>query len=131
MELNKVKLVSVVIVICIAIGVMTRFVSVQTATSAPPVLPTEIFTVTNANGYRTQIMPDIGTVEYPLAFYSMWNHCACGTSRGDEIWFPGIITIQPDDSVIYGNQFDTAYRIQIAMSEPPENWIARCWEVVR
>jgi hypothetical protein len=75
--------------------------------------------VTNASGYRIHTMPDIGTVEYPLAFYSVWNGVPGGTSRDSQIFFPGVITIRPNDSVIYGVQFDTAYQIRIAMSEAP------------
>lgn len=115
--MNKIKHISGVIITAIVFGVMTHFAAAQTATPVPVVLPTEVLTVTNADGYRTHTMPDIGTVEYPLAFYSVWNGVPGGTSRDNEIFFPGVITIRPNDSVIYGVQFDTAYQIRIAMSE--------------
>ena len=116
--MTKGRFISGMIVIAIVLGVMTKLATAQTVTPVPAVLPTEIMTVTNADGYRTQTMPDIGTFEYPLAFYSAWMANACvAPGGGSDIWFPGVIRIQPNDSVIYGNQFNTAYRIQIAMTE--------------
>ena len=102
--------------IFVVIMAITASVAVTQSVAAQTTTPTEIFEVTNANGYRTQMIPDIGTVEYPLAFYSIWSGIPGGTSRDSEIFFPGVITIRPNDSVIYGVQFDTAYQIRIAMS---------------
>jgi len=89
------------------------------STDVPPAFPTEMLTVTNAAGYREHTMPDIGTVEYPLSFYSVWSGLPGGTSRDSEIFFPGVVTLRPNDSVIYDGQFDTAYQIRIAMSAAP------------
>lgn len=112
--MKKLKYTMGIMMAMMVFGIATQLVSAQTAT---PVPSGEAFEVTNANGYRTYNMPDIGTVEYPLAFYSVWNGVPGGTSRDGEIFFPGVITLRPNDSVIYGVQFDTAYQIRIAMSE--------------
>lgn len=120
MNMKMVRFIAGVTVMLIAISLMTHFAAAQSGTPTATPLPTEILTVTNASGYRTQVMPDIGTFEYPLAFYSVWMApAAIAPDGGKDIWFPGVIRIQPNDSVIYGNQFDTAYRIQIAMTEAP------------
>lgn len=116
--MSKVKILLVMALISVTMSSLAQVGAQQTATPVPPLLPTEINTVTGAAGYRTYNMPDIGSLEYPLAFYSVSMENACvAPDGGQDIWFPGVIRVQPNDSVIYGVQFDTAYRIQIAMTE--------------
>jgi hypothetical protein len=61
--------------------------------------------------YRTVTIPDLGTFTYPVDLYSV-------RSGGDFAWggqavFPGIISIEPNDSFLYADEDALVYTIQI------------------
>jgi hypothetical protein len=128
MKFAKILIAIVVVIATLTVGIVYAFervasyvtiASAETSYETPlNVGATEVFSVTNAAGYRQHTAPDLGTFEYPLAFYSVRSgNIAATFNGGQDVLFPGVISIEPNDSVIYGNQFDTAYRIQIAMVE--------------
>jgi hypothetical protein len=57
---------------------------------------------------------------YPLEFYSVRLGCTCATPNGGkDIMFPGVITIDPNDSLIYGDKAGKAFKISIATVAAP------------
>lgn len=72
---------------------------------------------------RTHIVPDLAySFIYPLDAYSVRQGCACATlNGGQDVIFPGVIVIEPNDSLIYSAGADVSYRISIAAVAAPEN----------
>jgi hypothetical protein len=128
MKFTKILIAVAVVIAALTVGIVYAFervasyvtiASSETSYEVPVNAgATEVFTVTNAAGYRQHTAPDLGTFEYPLVFYSVRSgNIATTLNSGLDVLFPGIVSIEPNDNIIYGNQFDTAYRIQIAMVE--------------
>jgi hypothetical protein len=58
---------------------------------------------------------------YPLESYSVRLGCTCAAPNGGtDIVFPGVITIDPNDSLVYADKAGRAFRISIATVAAPE-----------
>lgn len=97
------------LIIIVAVSVGGYLVGAQEAT---PEVTTAVEDIAEE---RTHTIPDIGTITYPLESYSVLTACGCDSSRAADIFFPGVVTLYPNDHVVHGTAFDTAYRIKIAM----------------
>jgi hypothetical protein len=58
---------------------------------------------------------------YPLDSYSVRAGCTCQTpDQGQNILFPGVVEIAPNDSLVYRGGQGTVYKISIAATSPAE-----------
>jgi hypothetical protein len=65
--------------------------------------------------------PDLGyRFDYELNHYSVRQGCACALPGGSDILFPGVITVEPNDSLVYRDAQGTIYEMSIAAVGAPE-----------
>lgn len=88
----------------IAVMVIVLPLVLLTQISAQEEIPTRVYTA-----------PDMGSFTYPLDTYSVRNWLTgLPEAQQQRVVFPGIITIDPNDSLIYGDEPGNVYRIRIA-----------------
>src|SRR5690349_18835948 len=65
---------------------------------------------------RTYNAPDLASFDYPLDTYSVrqGQYPCVGTGEVSPITYPGVISIEPNDSFIYTEDQGTVYKITIA-----------------
>jgi hypothetical protein len=65
--------------------------------------------------------PDLSySFDYELNHYSVREGCSCSARGGEDIVFPGVILVEPNDSLVYRDAQGTVYEMSIAAVGAPE-----------